>query len=275
MTAALSAFVSSRIRAPLYLDIRDIFVDTLQDVLSPLAARLLLPMFRLIEQWTIKKAAHINLVSEGFCQYFRDSYPIAHLSVIPNGIDEIFIDAEYSRQSGVDKKIVLYAGNIGQGQGLVRIIPDLAKTFRESHEFWVVGDGGERTLLESAVKDLRNLKIIAPVSRKDLLEFYRKSDLLFLHLNDYPAFRKVLPSKLFEYAATDKPIVAGVSGYTALFLQQLPGAVVFQPCDVKEAIEAIRNVKRGPESRQSFIERYRRDHLMNELAASLLGVKKK
>jgi glycosyltransferase involved in cell wall biosynthesis len=80
---------------------------------------------------------------------------------------------------------------------------------------------------------------------------------------------------LFEYAATDKPIVAGVSGYAALFLQQLPGAVVFQPCDVKEAIEAIRNVKRGPESRQSFIERYRRDHLMNELAASLLGVKKK
>ena len=47
-TATLGAFVASRMRAPLYLDIRDIFVDTLQDVLSPLAARLMLPIFRFV-----------------------------------------------------------------------------------------------------------------------------------------------------------------------------------------------------------------------------------
>ena len=45
------------------------------------------------------------------------------------------------------------------------------------------------------------------------------TDVLFLHLNDYSAFRKVIPSKIFEYAATGKPIVAGVSGYAAEFLR--------------------------------------------------------
>jgi glycosyltransferase involved in cell wall biosynthesis len=270
LTATLGAFVASRVRAPLYLDIRDIFVDTLQDVLSPLAARLMLPVFRFVEKLTVRRASHVNLVSAGFLEYFRDRYPAVCFSVIPNGIDDIFIEAAYAKEMVGSKTIVLYAGNIGEGQGLVRIIPGLAKAFRESHEFWVVGDGGQRSQLESAVNDLSNVKIMSPVSRKDLLALYRVSDILFLHLNDYPAFRKVLPSKLFEYVVTGKPIVAGVAGYAALFLQQVPGAVAFQPCNVEEGVAAIKNVKPGIQSRQTFVERYRRVNLMKELAGNFL-----
>ena len=42
MTAALAAWVSRRSGAPLYLDIRDLFVDTMNDVLSSRVA----PLFR-------------------------------------------------------------------------------------------------------------------------------------------------------------------------------------------------------------------------------------
>lgn len=271
-TAALGALVASRMRAPLYLDIRDIFVDTLQDVLSPLAASLMLPVFRLVEKLTVRRAAHINLVSAGFLEYFRDRFPGACFSVIPNGIDDVFMGVDYAKEAVGSKTIVLYAGNIGEGQGLVRIIPGLAKAFRHSHEFWVVGDGGQRSQLESAVNDLSNVKIMSPVSRKDLLALYRGSDILFLHLNDYPAFRKVLPSKLFEYAVTGKPIVAGVAGYAAQFFQQVQGAVVFQPCQVEEGVAAIRDVTLGLVSRKPFVERYHRGRLMMELADSLLTV---
>lgn len=273
-TAALGALVASRLRAPLYLDIRDIFVDTLQDVLSPLATRLILPVFRLVEKFTMRRAVHINLVSDGFLEYFSDRYPGVCLSVIPNGIDDDFMGVDYAKETVGSKTIVLYAGNIGEGQGLVRIIPDLAKALRDSHEFWVVGDGGQRSQLESAVNDLNNVKIMSPLSRKELVVLYRGSDILFLHLNDYPAFRKVLPSKLFEYAVTGKPIVAGVAGYAALFLQQVPGVVVFQPCQVEGGVAAIRDVKFGPVSRQPFVERYRRAQLMQELVGSLLTVAK-
>ena len=271
-TAALGALVASRIRTSLYLDIRDIFVDTLQDVLSPLAARLMLPVFRLVEWWTIIRAVHINLVSAGFLEYFKSRYPRSRLSVIPNGIDNIFLGVNFSKEVVKSKSIVLYAGNIGEGQGLARIIPGLAKEFIDSHEFWIVGDGGQRSQLESVVNDLRNVRILSPMSRKELLSLYRDSDILFLHLNDYPVFRKVLPSKLFEYAATEKPIVAGVAGYAAKFLQQVPGVEVFQPCNVEDGANAIRNVRGGAVSRQSFIKHYSRDLLMQELTASLLAV---
>ena len=273
-TAALGAIVASRMRALLYLDIRDIFVDTLKDVLSPIAAIFILPILRLIERSTVSKATHVNLVSAGFLEYFSDRYPNTRYSVIPNGIDNVFLGVDYTNQSVNTKTIVLYAGNIGEGQGLTKIIPNLANTFRLTHEFWIVGDGGQRLELENEIKNLSNVKMILPVSRKDLIDLYRCSDILFLHLNDYPAFHKVLPSKLFEYAATGKPIVAGVSGHAAAFIQQIPGAVSFPPCLIEAGIVAIRDAKLGIIFRQDFIKRFRRTHLMQELATDLIEVAK-
>ena len=45
MTAALGAYVSRRLRVPLYLDMRDIFTDVMRDLLKGSALRLLLPFF--------------------------------------------------------------------------------------------------------------------------------------------------------------------------------------------------------------------------------------
>ena len=53
-----------------------------------------------------------------------------------------------------------------------------------------------------------------------LLEYYKNADILFLHLKNIAAFKRVLPSKVFEYGALGKPIVAGVSGYSANFIKQ-------------------------------------------------------
>lgn len=55
------------------------------------------------------------------------------------------------------------------------------------------------------------------MKREDLLRVYRHADVLFLHLNNLKAFRRVLPSKIFEYAATNKPIWGGLSGYAGRF----------------------------------------------------------
>ena len=275
LTATLGAFIAFRVRARLYLDIRDIFVDTLQHVSLPFFSRLLIPVLRLLENLTLRRAAHVNLVSAGFVEYFMNRHPSISFSVITNGIDNFFINIDYAKQTVSLRTVVLYAGNIGDGQGLIHIIPEIARKLRDSHEFWIVGDGGQRPQLERSVKDLENVKIKSPVGREDLLTLYRESDILFLHLNDYPAFLKVLPSKLFEYAATGKPIVAGVAGYPALFLKDLPRVVTFQPSNVGEGIAAIRDIKLGLVSRQSFIEHYRRVKLSQDLADSLLNVAKK
>ena len=72
-TAFLGRRISLSKKCPLYLDIRDIFVDTIKDVLKK-RKYLQIPivtMAEYMEKYTFSHANHINLVSEGFKEYFR------------------------------------------------------------------------------------------------------------------------------------------------------------------------------------------------------------
>ena len=140
-----------------------------------------------------------------------------------------------------EKTIITYAGNIGEGQGLEKIIPDMAKKLGDYYEIHIIGDGGRKKVLIENLKEIHNVKLFEPVNRKKLLEIYKNSDILFLHLNDYEAFKKVLPSKLFEYATTNKFIIAGVGGYAKEFIEQnITDAIVFVPCNVNDFYEKFK-----------------------------------
>jgi len=276
-TAFLGAVCAARMRVPLYLDIRDIFTDTIKDVLSPSRSWLLMPVLRAIERYTMGKAARVNLVSRGFRDYFASRYPKQDFSFFTNGVDDEFFGMDFRGQARADgKKVILYAGNMGEGQGLHHIVPELAQRLGPEYEFWLVGDGGRRQELLDALEDagLRDhVRLIPPVERSRLLELYRGSDYLFLHLNDFDAFRKVLPSKIFEYAATGKPVLAGVAGHAAEFLQQhVRNVAVFPPCDAAAGARALSALQSGHTDRSEFLESYRRSRIMNEMAREVLAV---
>jgi len=202
MTAALGAWVARRKSLPLYLDIRDIFVDTIKDVLSKKLVWLMKPVFSLVERWTIKKASKVNLVSGGFLPYFQARYPNQEFSLFTNGIDEEFLQAQPTARQPNTRTVpeVVYAGNMGEGQGLHHIIPALAKHFEGKLKFKLLGDGGRRKQLVEAIENAGcdNVELLAPVSRKELIEIYQNADVLFLHLNDYDAFKKYYPPKFLS-----------------------------------------------------------------------------
>lgn len=278
MTAALGSMIARQKKLPLYLDVRDIFVDTIKDVLSRNLVWALKPLFSLIEKWTIKRAQKVNLVSGGFRDYFESRYPNISFSYFTNGIDREFI----FDQSGdaVDKATlelpsVVYAGNFGEGQGLHSIIPGLAKHFEGRLTFKLLGDGGRKAQLEHALEsnNVTNVELLSPVNRRELIEIYQMADVLFLHLNDYDAFLKVLPSKIFEYAAVGKPIWAGVSGFAAEFLHgHVSNVAVFPPCDVQKAVESFDSLTIKTQKREGFVVKFSRDSIMREMAADILEV---
>lgn len=277
MTASLGAWISRRVNAPLYLDIRDIFVDTLKDVLPSKVSWLAKPLFGRVEKWTFQQASRINLVSAGFREYFDPRYPGRDFSLFTNGIDSEFLRAEPKSQPALkDSELltIVYAGNMGEGQGLHDIVPELAKRLETRARFVLIGDGGRRTRLEKALSDAgcRNVELQEPVTRDELIAIYRQADILFLHLNDYPAFRKVLPSKLFEYGALGKPILAGVAGYPASFINEhLDNAQVFPPCDVEQAVEVFFKLRAETVPREAFTACFARERIMHEMASDVLS----
>jgi glycosyltransferase involved in cell wall biosynthesis len=276
MTAALGAWIAGRRRAPLYLDIRDIFVDTLKEIVPGPVALTLHPVFSAIERWTITRATHVNLVSKGFESYFAGRYPAQVFSYFTNGIDEQFLrlPPDGHRDAG-EPLVILCAGNMGQGQGLDAIVPAVAKRLGSRVRFRLVGDGGRRAQLERALahSSVTNVEVVAPMSRSALIHEYGAADVLFLHLNDYQAFKRVLPSKIFEYAALGKPIWAGVAGHAAEFLTaEVSNASVFPPCDVEQALMAFERLDLHSQPREAFVRKYRRTEIMRAMAAEVLGL---
>lgn len=276
MTALLGAFISWRKGFPLYLDIRDIFVDTIADVLPEPVSFLFKPFFSFAERLTVSQAKRINLVSEGFRYYFESRYSDLSLSFFTNGIDDEFLKCQPSEPlaSKSQLPVVVYAGNFGEGQGLHSIIPDLAKRFEGRLLFRLVGDGGRKNQLISRLSEmsLSNVEVMSPVSRSRLIEIYKDADVLFLHLNDYDAFLKVLPSKLFEYAALGKPIWAGVSGYSAEFIgNNVSNAAVFRPCDVEGAVRSFDSLELITKPRIDFVRKFSRSSIMREMADDVIS----
>lgn len=279
MTAFLGALISRRTGAPLYLDIRDIFVDTLKDIVSPRQAALMVPLFSRVEKWTVNRASRVNLVSEGFRDYFVSRYPDKQFSWYTNGIDDEFLgvfDEGRNPDPARQPIKVLYAGNIGEGQGLHLIIPALASRLSDRVRFRIIGDGGRIGALQNAIseRNLDNIEIVPPVDRANLIREYQDADVLFLHLNDHDAFKKVLPSKVFEYGSTGKPIWAGVSGFAASFIDKELGdnVAVFPPCNAEEALKVFEKLEMRPVDRTDFIERFARRNIMERMARELAAM---
>lgn len=279
-TAFLGKRCAVKNHCPLYLDIRDIFVDTMKDIFKDKKYIQIPAVWLLskIEKYTFKNANHINLISGGFRPYFK-KYKKPTYSEFSNGIDDVFIEAGQEASTNTSKPyIITYAGNMGSGQGLEKIIPEAAKQLGSDYKFRLIGDGGTRKKLEEKLKELNvgNVELLNPVARKELIHYYMESSFLFFHLNDLEAFKKVMPSKMFEYGAFDKPIIAGVGGYAAQFVEKnILNHILFKPADVDDFVSQMKNYQLKFERRDEFIKNFSRKSIDKKLAASIVGLLKK
>jgi hypothetical protein len=271
-TGFLGFQIAKKLDVPLYLDIRDIFTDTMNDVLTnKLYRNAALPVLRFIEKQVFNYASHINLISEGFKPYFS-KFTKPQYSSYPNGIDEVFLNIPASGKNERIQKTITYAGNFGEGQGLHKIIPMAAKRLGNKYKFILIGDGGAKGKLveELARCNVTNVEILDPMKRDALLNIYQDSDFLFIHLNDYDAFKKVLPSKVFELGAFDKPIIAGVAGYANKFIDEnIPNRILFLPGDVNDMVAQLNSYEYHNFIRTKFIDNFKRANLNQEMAASI------
>jgi len=283
MTGVLTGITARRLSIRYFIDLRDIFSETISALFTRknwILGLVTKYFFSFLDCRLLSNASGVNVVSEGFPDYFQNKgVDTSEWSFFPNGVDQEFVDFQPDRDCiSTDIKIILYAGNIGSGQGLDTIVPSLAKQLEKRFRFVIVGDGGTSAQLMDSIQKERvnNVEMVLPVSRTELLDYYRKADILFLHLNNFLAFQRVLPSKIFEYAAIGKPIVAGLSGYSSKFIKEhLPYACVFESGDAEGAYKSIleaSNITVPMRLVDQFIQNYSRESIMDKMAEHLLNV---
>ena len=280
MTAMLTFTIASILNKKFYLDIRDTFLANIEEMYLKnyisIFYKPLIFTLKKIENTMISRSLGTNLVSEGFDEYFEKN--VKTFTYYTNGIDDLFLNIPDSDENNINyegKVNILYAGNIGLGQGLENIIPFVAKN-NKRYFFSIIGDGSKKSLLIKKIKrmGLSNIKVINPVNRKKLIIAYQEADILFLHLNDFKCLTNALPSKIFEYSVMGKPIVAGVNGFAKKFINNnFPHCKTFLPNNINKceiAIEESIKLKVSKENVHNIKEKFSRRKIMNSMSDTLI-----
>jgi glycosyltransferase involved in cell wall biosynthesis len=200
---------------------------------------------------------------------------------VPNGVSEEVLEVAHAATdhgSRPARPKVVYAGLIGYNQGL-EVLLDVADIL-PNVDFILAGDGPALPLLKERASQLKtaNVSFRGYLSRGDLLKVYAEGDVLFAKVRSTPTLDATsVPSKLFEYMATGRPLVYAGRGLAVEFLSKIGCALTIPPEDPRAISTAISALLQDPERMRAlglkgraFVEQnFRRDRLMEELAHTL------
>ena len=239
--------------APFVLEVRDIWPDSITAVGALEEGRIIHALERL-EKALYDGADHIVAVGEGYRRnMLRKGVAPEKVSVVTNGVDAgLFTprppDAELRARLGFAPEtfVIAFAGTIGMASDL-GVVLDAAHRLRaqgrDDIAFLLIGDGAQRAELEERARaeGLDNVVFTGLVPRPDLPRYLASSDACLVHFRKQDLFAQILPSKFFEDAAMEKPILLGFEGEARAMLDEAGCGVAFEPSsDAALAAGAVR-----------------------------------
>lgn len=218
------AIISLITKKKFILDIRDLWPDIIIDMGIMKKYNPIYQILKLLELVMYKSSDHIVYNSPKFKEYLSTKIAQEKMSLITNGIDDYILEYFKEHQNNIKLKKkykIIYAGNLGIAQDII-ILVDFAKLYQDNIEILLIGKGSqENDIREKIIKEnLSNIKIISAIPREELLIKYKEADFLYLQLKNIKMFEKTIPSKIFEYLATKKPIIYGIEGVGKEILQE-------------------------------------------------------
>ena len=114
---------------------------------------------------------------------------------------------------------------------------------RDDIAFLLIGDGAVRAELEEQARaeGLDNVVFTGLVPRAELPDYLASSDACLVHFRKQELFSTILPSKFFEDAAMEKPILLGFEGDARALLEEADCGIAFEPGnDAELAAAAVR-----------------------------------
>ena len=280
--------------APFVLEIRDIWPDSITAVGALKEGRIIHALERL-EKALYDGADHIVAVGEGYRRnMLRKGVAPEKVSVVTNGVDaDLFTprppDAELRARLGFAPEtfVIAFAGTIGMAADL-GVVLDAARRLRgdgrDDIAFLLIGDGAQRAELEerAGAERLHNVVFTGLVPRPDLPRYLASSDACLVHFRKQDLFAEILPSKFFEDAAMEKPILLGFEGEARAMLDEAACGVAFEPSnDAELAAAAVRLAddraecaRMGEAGRRYVLEHFDRRLLAHDYLAILERVRR-
>lgn len=279
--------------APFVLEIRDIWPDSITAVGALREGRIVRALGKL-ERALYGAADHIVAVGDGYKQNMvAKGVPASKIDVITNGVDaDLFTprprDDALRARLGFSPAtfVVIFAGTIGMASGLEVALGAARRLKRQGRDdvaFLLVGDGAVRAELEAQARaeGLDNVVFTGLVPRAELPDYLASSDACLVHFRKQALFGTILPSKLFEDAAMERPILLGFEGEARALLKKADCGLAFEPGNDAElaaaalalADDPAERARLGANGRRYVLEHFDRRRLAHDYLALLERVR--
>jgi glycosyltransferase involved in cell wall biosynthesis len=227
-----------------------------------LTSRSIIRFLEIIESFLYAKADHIVSLTHEFKRHIiGKGITPSKVTVNTNGADlERFrpmpTENAFRRLYNLDGCFVVsYIGTHGMAHALDTVL-DAGEMLNDAKDirFVLVGDGAEREklLVEKERRSLKNVIMLPQQDKRKVPEIIAASDICMVLLRRTPVFKTVIPSKIFEALAMQRPIILGVEGESAEIVRRAKCGVCIEPENAKELANAVYGLYQRAEYREKL-----------------------
>jgi len=282
-------FVGRLKRIPWVLEIRDLWPESILTV-GAVRNRSIIRLLSRLEVFAYRKADHIVPNTDAFRRYMIDKgVPAEKITVVKNGADvERYLPAAkestLARELGVEGKFVAaYFGTHGMAHHLETVL-EAAEQLRDEPGivFLFVGDGAERARLleQKDALGLANVIMLEQQPKERMPALWAAADVSLVLLRRSDLFKTVIPSKIFEAMAMERPLILGVEGEAKALVEEAGAGVCIQPESDAALADAVLAFARDPDrtralglsGRRFVTEFYSRAVMAKRFEETLAGV---
>jgi glycosyltransferase involved in cell wall biosynthesis len=248
-TVGLAGVVLRRVFGrPFVLYIQDLWPDTVVATgmvparFTGLAERLLAPFCR----WVYSAAARIAVISPGMKDRLVErGVPADRIDVVFNWVDEsLFLPRPAELPS--HRFDLMYAGNLGDVQGLETVLHALAELSDLPHvHLRLVGDGVAATRLRELAVELdvgSRVHFEGPRGVSEMAETLASAHVQLVSLRDDPLFHITMPSKIQAILACGRPLISSAPGDAGRLTEESGAGLAVPAGDAVALAGAIRKM---------------------------------
>lgn len=227
-------------RTPWIMEVRDLWPESIKTV-GAMNYEPFIRYFEWQEKRCYRSAKHIVVVTYAFKRKLIErGIPAEKISVVKNGVDRSLFSPTPNKEPGLikklnlqGKKVIGYIGTHGMAHKLDFILACASK-LKDSHpefHFLFIGNGAEKEHLKQICQDkqLYNVTMLDSVPKSEVKHYISVLDVCLINLRKSELFTTVIPSKIFENAAMEVPILMGVEGEAKEIVESYQAGICFEP----------------------------------------------
>ena len=286
----LAGYFVSRLKGkPWVLEIRDLWPESIIAV-GAIKNRQIIDLLESIESFMYNKADKVIALTEAFKHHIMNRGVLSEkITVITNGADlsqfkPLLKENSFLKQEGLTGQFVTsYIGTHGMAHGLETVFKT-AEILKDKQDitFLLVGDGAERENLikTKEAMGLKNVVMLPQQEKERMPEIIAASGACMVLLIKQELFKTVIPSKIFEVMAMERPIILGVEGESKAIIEKGNCGLCIEPENARDLADAVIRLhddkllaERLGKNGKEYVERcYSRESLSTIYLELLVGI---